>query len=214
ISYDIAGFAYATYAPITRYGWSPGMVSAMFIVAGGLGLPGWWLGGRLADRRGRRVAATVFFLGLSVAEVAFYLGGPATLWPAFAAMVFCQGGKITVLRSWATELFPTNFRGAAAGWLTGAGTLGGTAGLARTRRRGIPVRLLCAPWSRPCSAGSTRRVCAGLDVAGPGEDETVLVVREGSRIVSQLCWTKSDPRGEVVAALAPYRGRLETVNVD
>jgi len=57
-------------------------------------------------------------------------------------------------------------------------------------------------------------LCAGLDVAGPGEDETVLVVREGSRIVSQLCWTKSDPRGDVVAALAPYRGRLETVNVD
>ncbi len=105
------------------------MVSAMFIVAGGLGLPGWWLGGRLADRRGRRVAATVFFLGLSVAEVAFYLGGPAALWPAFAAMVFCQGGKITVLRSWATELFPTSFRGTAASWLAAAGTLGGMAGL-------------------------------------------------------------------------------------
>ena len=132
MSYDIAGFSFATYVPITRYGWSSGMVSAMFIVAGGLGLPGWWLGGRLADRRGRRVAATVFFLGLSVAEVAFYLGGPAALWPAFAAMVFCQGGKITVLRSWATELFPTNFRGAAAGWLTVAGTLGGMAGLALT----------------------------------------------------------------------------------
>src|SRR2546429_90824 len=57
-------------------------------------------------------------------------------------------------------------------------------------------------------------LCAGLDVAGPGEDETVLVVREGSRIVSQLCWTKSDPRGEVVAALAPYRGRLGAVDVD
>src|SRR5206468_89526 len=40
MSYDIAGFSFATYVPITRYGWSPGMVSAMFIVAGGLGLPG------------------------------------------------------------------------------------------------------------------------------------------------------------------------------
>jgi MFS family permease len=130
MSYDIAGFSFATYVPITRYGWTPGMVSAMFIVAGGLGLPGWALGGRLADRRGRRVAAAVFFLGLSAAEVGFYLGGPTALWPAFGAMVFCQGGKITVLRSWATELFPTNFRGAAAGWLTVAGTLGGMVGLA------------------------------------------------------------------------------------
>ncbi len=130
MSYDIAGFAFATYVPITLYGFSPAAVSAMFIVAGGIGLPGWWLGGLLADRYGRRLAAIVFFLGLAGAEVAFYLGGPRALWPAFAAMVFCQGGKITVLRSWATELFPTSFRGAAAAWLAAAGTCGGMAGLA------------------------------------------------------------------------------------
>ncbi len=44
-------------------------------------------------------------------------------------MVFCQGGKTTVLRAWATELFPTSIRGAAAGWITAAGTVGGTCGL-------------------------------------------------------------------------------------
>jgi AAHS family benzoate transporter-like MFS transporter len=130
MSYDIAGFTFASYVPITRYGWSPGAVSAMFIVAGGIGLPGWWLGGRLADRHGRRLAAIVFFVGLAIAEVAFYLGGPAALWPAFAVMVFCQGGKITVLRSWATELFPTSFRGAAAAWIAASGTCGGMAGRA------------------------------------------------------------------------------------
>jgi AAHS family benzoate transporter-like MFS transporter len=130
MSYDIAGFSFATYVPITVHGWSAAAVSAMFIGAGGVGLPGWWLGGRLADRRGRRLAAVVFLLGLSAAEVAFFLGGSRALWPAFAVMVFCQGGKITVLRSWATELFPTSFRGAAAGWLAAAGTTGGMAGLA------------------------------------------------------------------------------------
>jgi MFS family permease len=130
MSYDVAGFTFTTYLPITRYAWSPAAVSAMFIVAGGIGLPGWWLGGELADRRGRRITAGLFLIGLSVAEVAFYLGGPSALWPAFAAMVFFQGGKMTVLRSWATELFPTSFRGAATAWLTAAGTLGGTCGLA------------------------------------------------------------------------------------
>src|SRR5262245_14076509 len=104
MSYDIAGFSFATYVPIARYGWSPAAVSAMFIVAGGVGLPGWWIGGRLADRYGRRLVAVVFFLGLALAEVAFYLGGPRALWPGFALMVFCQGAKITVLRAWATEL--------------------------------------------------------------------------------------------------------------
>lgn len=129
MSYDIAGFSFATYVPIRQYGWSPGAASAMFIVAGGLGMPGWWVGGFLADRYGRRFAAAVFFVGLSVAEVGFYLGGSAALWPGFTAMVFCQGAKMTVLRSWATELFPTSFRGAATSWLAAGGTLGGMAGL-------------------------------------------------------------------------------------
>jgi MFS family permease len=134
MSYDIAGFTFATYVPITRYGWSSAAVSAMFIFAGGVGLPGWWIGGRLADRYGRRLVAIVFFLGLALAQVAFYFGGPGALWPAFACMVFCQGGKITVLRSWATELFPTSFRGAATAWMAAAGTSGGMAGLALAGR--------------------------------------------------------------------------------
>jgi AAHS family benzoate transporter-like MFS transporter len=129
MSYDVAGFAFSSYLPIDAYGWSPAAVSAMLVIAGGVGLPGWWLGGWLADRRGRRGAAAIFFLGLTAAQLSFYLLGPRALWPAFAAMVFCQGGKITVLRSWATELFPTNFRGSASGWLAAAGTLGGIAGL-------------------------------------------------------------------------------------
>jgi predicted MFS family arabinose efflux permease len=130
MSYDVAGFAFATYVPVDRYGWSPGAVSAMLIVAGALGLPGWWIGGRLADRRGRRGAGVLFLVGLTVAELAFFSGGPTMLWPGFAGMVFCQGGKVTVLRAWATELFPTSFRGAAAGWVAASGTVGGMAGLA------------------------------------------------------------------------------------
>lgn len=57
-------------------------------------------------------------------------------------------------------------------------------------------------------------VTAGLDVAGPGEDETVLVIAEGTRIVAQHAWAQPDPRGEVVAKLAPYGDRLEAVSVD
>jgi phage terminase large subunit len=58
------------------------------------------------------------------------------------------------------------------------------------------------------------RLTAGLDVAGPGEDETVLVLAEGEGIVDQHAWPDQDPRGAVVAALAPYRQRLDVVNVD
>jgi hypothetical protein len=57
-------------------------------------------------------------------------------------------------------------------------------------------------------------VYAGLDVAGPGEDETVLVVREGSSILEMCAWSRADARGDVAAALAKWRHRLEAVNVD
>ena len=68
--------------------------------------------------------------------------------------------------------------------------------------------------SRRPPAPSGGKVSAGLDVAGPGEDETVLAVVDGGTVLSLTSWSKSDPRGEVAAALEPYRKRLQTVNVD
>jgi phage terminase large subunit len=55
---------------------------------------------------------------------------------------------------------------------------------------------------------------AGLDVAGPGETETVLYVRCGRRIVFFKAWSDQDARGAVVAALQPFKGRLEGIYVD
>jgi phage terminase large subunit len=55
---------------------------------------------------------------------------------------------------------------------------------------------------------------AGLDVAGPGEDETVLCLRCGSKIILLQSWTNKDPRGDIVAALQPYKVLLKEVNID
>lgn len=55
---------------------------------------------------------------------------------------------------------------------------------------------------------------AGIDVAGPGEAETVLGVRHGPRLVELRAWPQPDPRGEVLAALRPYESRLKRVKVD
>lgn len=55
---------------------------------------------------------------------------------------------------------------------------------------------------------------AGLDVAGPGEDKTVLIVRVGPKVVLKRSWVQEDPRGEVIAALAPYQEDLEMFNID
>jgi phage terminase large subunit len=55
---------------------------------------------------------------------------------------------------------------------------------------------------------------AGIDVAEGGDNETVLVVRCNGQVVLKKAWAQRDPRGEVAAALRPYRSRLRRVNVD
>jgi len=63
-------------------------------------------------------------------------------------------------------------------------------------------------------ASPTDKVVAGLDVAGPGEDETALVIRKGPEILYSNAWATADPRGKVVTALNQYRSELSAVNVD
>jgi len=48
-------------------------------------------------------------------------------------------------------------------------------------------------------------LCAGVDVAGPGKDETALVVRWGDEIVLEKAWAQSDPRGLLVNELERFR---------
>jgi hypothetical protein len=43
-------------------------------------------------------------------------------------------------------------------------------------------------------------------VAGPGEDETVMVARVGGAIIFQRAWSLADPRGVLAAALADLGG--------
>ncbi len=56
---------------------------------------------------------------------------------------------------------------------------------------------------------------AGIDVAGPGEDETVLCVRQGEKILHLEAFAQADSRGPVLAALQPWlHKRVALVNVD
>jgi putative MFS transporter len=162
MSYDVAGFAFTSYVPMTEYGWSPAAVSAMLVIAGGLGLPGWWIGGTLADRIGRRPCAVGFLIGLTLAEVAFYRLGPDSLWPAFGAMVFFQSGKTAVLRAWSTELFPTRWRASAAAWLAASATLGGIAGLALAGVLAPRVGGIAPALARVASVGILAACCSLL----------------------------------------------------
>jgi hypothetical protein len=70
--------------------------------------------------------------------------------------------------------------------------------------------------TRPAAyASDAGPVIAGLDVAGPGEDETVLVVRQREAILDVRAFGAGDPRGDVLSALRPWRHRgLDQVRVD
>lgn len=51
---------------------------------------------------------------------------------------------------------------------------------------------------------------AGLDVGGPGEDETCPCVCRGPKIVLLKAWTQADPWGSVVAALNRLRSAVSS----
>jgi phage terminase large subunit len=62
----------------------------------------------------------------------------------------------------------------------------------------------------------TAYIQVGIDVAGPGEDETVVVVRSGGCILETHAFAEHDPRGRVAQVLGKWQrtGRLQYVVVD
>lgn len=60
----------------------------------------------------------------------------------------------------------------------------------------------------------SNEVSVGIDVAGPGEDETVCWARAGDETLAVQGWTIPEPRGLVMNFLAQYRVRLRRINVD
>lgn len=68
---------------------------------------------------------------------------------------------------------------------------------------------------RAPSTSSSFAITAGLDCAGPGEDETVLCLNRGGDILHMQAWSDADARGAVLRLLRSWVARgLKTVNVD
>ena len=85
----------------------------------------------------------------------------------------------------------------------------------QTKEALFPLAWLETAHHRAPSAKSEQERCeAGIDVAGPGEAETVVAIRQGLDLVALEAWSGSDPRDAVTTFLAPWRGRLRTVRVD
>ncbi len=62
---------------------------------------------------------------------------------------------------------------------------------------------------------NAHRLCiqVGLDIAGPGDDETAICARIGGYVLAQNAWSKADPLDEVRAFLGAVRRRLPGVPI-
>jgi MFS family permease len=111
------------------HGWAPGRYTAMMIVSGLVGVVGFPIAGRLADRSGRRRAGFLLLASFPLFGLAFYQG-PGWILPfAWVPIVFTLTGGATILRALGGELFPTSYRGTSAGWLQLAESAGRSGGL-------------------------------------------------------------------------------------
>jgi DHA1 family putative efflux transporter-like MFS transporter len=126
----LAFYQYASYFAQAVHGWAPGHYSALVLGGGFVGVAGSVVGGRAADRVGRRKLGLGALL-LAPAAAALYYQGPGWALPlGFAGFVFFASAGDVVVRAMSGELFPTDRRGAATGWLILVQTAGFALGLA------------------------------------------------------------------------------------
>jgi MFS family permease len=129
--------AWLVYHPVRALGLSLGETAALLVTGAGLGLVGFRIGQRSADRRGRRatfVLASIVFAGSACTyygvSVAVEAGRPVLLVLTVFGLSAAGNAALVALRALASELFPTPVRGAALGGMAGAGAAGACAALA------------------------------------------------------------------------------------
>lgn len=114
---------------LVHRGWEPGEYSLLVLTAGLLGMFGNILAGRLGDVLGRRAVGVLFLAVFPALAWAFFHTEGFLVPLSWSIMVLSLTGATTISRAFATELFPTAYRGTSTGALTLTETLGAAAGL-------------------------------------------------------------------------------------
>ena len=112
------------------HGYTPAMVSLLFLAAGVVAIFGNVAAGRLSDRHGRRPTLAIALLLHCAAVVSFYNTSGLLLPVAWMSAIFCYFAVEVVVSAISGELFPTSCRSTATSLRSITGVLAAAAGLA------------------------------------------------------------------------------------
>jgi len=143
---NAAGFLFPKYLQEV-HGWSPGGVSSLYVLGGGLGILGNIVAGRMSDRLGRRTMGSLCYLLSPFLTIWVYSTRSNVVIPAFIFELFFDVAGSTIILAYGVELFPTSFRSTAGSALAVAGTTGGALGLFL---EGVLYRAIGSHWIAVC----------------------------------------------------------------
>jgi MFS family permease len=114
----------------SAHGYSPGEVSALFLLGGPIAMTGGLLFGRASDRYGRRAVLSSAIVLNVMATIAFYNGGGYLVPVVWIMAIFAQFGIDVLFSALGSELFATAYRSTASGMRSIVSTVSIAAGLA------------------------------------------------------------------------------------
>jgi len=110
-------------------GVAPGLLTALVILAGPVGLLGILVGRAAADRIGRNLSAGAAMVATGFAVVWAYGGTAAQLAVGYLLAICCSSAFAPPTGALGAELVPTRVRATLAGWVTFAGVIGAVIGI-------------------------------------------------------------------------------------
>ena len=125
----IVGATFMTKTLQQVHGWSPGGVTALFVVGGALAIIGNIAAGLASDRIGRRTTMALLLALYGLACFGFYNSTAWLVAPLWIAMIFASEGAGVLFKVLGSELFPTSYRSTASAFRGLVGTLAGSFGL-------------------------------------------------------------------------------------